>query len=198
MGQKRSPLEQYVPLPTQTEGFNVERFVVISGCSGGGKSTLLMELARRGHPVVDEPGRRIVKEELESKGSALPWVNGVAFARRAVDLALADRAAANRLSGWVFFDRGLVDAAAALRHLTGEPALPTLGEAHRYHKRVFIAPPWPDIYVEDPERRHGFDDAVAEYERLVEVYPSLGYDVVMLPKAETAERADFVMRTLKS
>jgi predicted ATPase len=194
----RSPLEQYAPLPTQTESFNVERFVVISGCSGGGKSTLLMELARRGHPVVVEPGRRIVKEELEGKGSALPWVNGVAFARRAVELALADRAAANRLSGWVFFDRGLIDAAVALQHLTGEPALATLGKAHRYHKRVFITPPWPEIYVEAPERRHGFDDAVAEYERLVEVYPSLGYDVVMLPKAETAERADFVMRTLKS
>jgi predicted ATPase len=63
---------------------------------------------------------------------------------------------------------------------------------------VFITPPWPEIYVEDPERRHGFDDAVAEYERLVEVYPSRGYDVVMLPKAKTAERADFVMRTLRS
>jgi predicted ATPase len=95
------------------------------------------------------------------------------------------------------FDSGLIDAAAALQHLTSEPALATLEEAHCYHKRVFITPPWPEIYVEDPERRHGFDDAVAEYERLVEVYPSLGYDIVMLPKAETAERADFVMRTLK-
>jgi predicted ATPase len=47
----------------------------------------------------------------------------------------------------------LVDAAAALEHLTGEPALATLGGAHRYHKRVFITPPWPEIYVEDAERR---------------------------------------------
>ncbi len=139
-----------------------------------------------------------MREELACKGSALPWVNGVAFVRRAVELALADRVAANRLSGWVFFDRGMVDAAAALQHLTGEPALATLGEAYRYHRRVFITPPWPEIYVEDPERRHGFDDAVAEYERLVEVYPSLGYDVVMLPKSETVVRADFVMRTLRS
>lgn len=29
------------------------RHVVITGCSGGGKSTLLAELARRGHAVVD-------------------------------------------------------------------------------------------------------------------------------------------------
>jgi len=32
-----------------------DRFVVLSGCSGGGKSTLLAELARRGHSVVEEP-----------------------------------------------------------------------------------------------------------------------------------------------
>jgi predicted ATPase len=33
-----------------------ERFVVISGCSGGGKSALLSELSERGHAVVEEPG----------------------------------------------------------------------------------------------------------------------------------------------
>ena len=176
----------------------MERFVVISGCSGGGKSTLLMELARRGHAVVDEPGRRIVKQELEHGGTALPWVDGVAFARRAIALALADRAAASRLDGWVFFDRGLIDAAAALQHLTGEPALATFGEPHRYHRRVFMTPPWREIYLGDPERRHGFDDAAAEYERLVEAYPSLGYEIVTLPRAAVAARADFVMRALQT
>ena len=175
----------------------MERFVVISGCSGGGKSTLLMELGRRGHAVVDEPGRRIVKQELEGAGAALPWVDGVAFARRAIALALSDRAAAGELGGWVFFDRGLIDAAAALQHLTGEPALTALGATHRYHRRVFMTPPWRKIYIEDPERRHGFDDAVVEYERLVEVYQSLGYEVAMLPKAGIMERADFVMRALQ-
>jgi predicted ATPase len=171
---------------------------VISGCSGGGKSTLLGELAQRGHAVVDEPGRRIVKHELAKDGSTLPWVDGVAFARRAMELSLADRATASRLSGWVFFDRGLIDAAAALEHLTGEPVLATLGDAHRYHRRVFFAPPWSEIYVKDSERRHGFDDAVAEYQRLVEVYHCLHYEVLMLPKAGAAERADFIIHALNT
>lgn len=52
-----------------------ERFVVLSGCSGGGKSSLLAALARRGHAVVEEPGRRIVAEETRSGGSALPWTD---------------------------------------------------------------------------------------------------------------------------
>jgi len=56
--------------------------------------------------------------------------------------ALADRAAASALDGWVFFDRGLIDAAANLQFMTGEPALATLGQSHRYHRRVFLTPPW--------------------------------------------------------
>src|SRR6516162_7412300 len=103
-----------------------DRLVVISSCSSSGKSTLLAELGRRGHATVEEPGRRIVKQELVGDGSALPWLNKAVFARRAIELAIADRrAAADRPAGWVFFDRGLVDAAAALEHHTGEPALDT-------------------------------------------------------------------------
>lgn len=129
-------------------------------------------------------------------GLALPWVNGTAFARRAITLALADRATTIRDGGWVFFDRGLINAAAALQHLTGELVLTTVGQEHRYNRRVFLAPPWPEIYVTDPERRHSLDAAVAEYHRLLNVYPSLGYEVAILPKVSVPERADFVLNTL--
>jgi predicted ATPase len=175
----------------------MERFVVISGCSGGGKSSLLAELARRGHAVIGEPGRRIVREQLARGGSALPWVDAAAFARRLVALAHADRAEATKRDGLIFFDRGLIDAAVALHHVTGEDVASALGAA-RYHWRVFMAPPWRAIYVEDPERRHDFGDAVAEYDRLTAAHPSLGYAVVTLPKIAVAARADFVMRTLQA
>jgi len=49
--------------------------------------------------AVEEPGRRIVKEQLLSEGTALPWIDGVAFARRAIALALSDRKAARRTTG---------------------------------------------------------------------------------------------------
>ena len=129
-------------------------------------------------------------------GRALPWEDALAFARRIIALSLADFAAANAHGGWVFFDRGLIDALAALQYLTGEPALATISQEHRFHNRVFLAPPWPEIYVTDPERRHGFDAAVAEYQRLLEVYPSLGYEVTILPKIGVSERADFVLKRL--
>ena len=174
----------------------MENFVTISGCSSGGKSALLAELGRRGFTTIREPGRRIVAEELKRSGRALPWADGVAFARRAIELSLADRAIAEASAGWVFFDRGLIDAAAALEHLTGEPVIETVGLVYRYNKRVFLAPPWPEIYVLDQERRHGMVEAVAEYDRLTEVYPSLGYDIHVLPKVSVAERANWVLASL--
>lgn len=177
--------------------FPMNRFVVISGCSGGGKSTLLAELGRRGHAIVEEPGRRIVIEEMNSKGTALPWVDAAAFVRRVIAMALADLTSAAALRGWVFFDRSLVDAAAGLQHLTGEPVLDALGRTHRYHRRVFLAPPWPEIYMTDRERRHSQEAALSEYFRLREAYPSLGYEVTILPKVGVAERADFVLSTLE-
>jgi len=171
---------------------------VISGCSSGGKSTLLEALRRLGHSVVEEPGRRIVKEELETGGRALPWVDPEAFLRRAIEVSLADRTAVESQGGWVFFDRGLVDAAAGLEEVTGEPVLEDLGRAHRYHPMVFLAPPWPEIYVSDAERRHGLDAAMQEYERLTRVYPQLGYSVRLLPKTSVAARAAFVLDALGS
>ena len=175
----------------------MENFVTISGCSSGGKSTLLVELRRRGFATVDEPGRRIVAEELKRGGRALPWADAVAFLRRAIEVSLADRAAADASARWVFFDRGLIDAAAALEDLTGERVVESVGLVYRYNKRVFLAPPWPEIYTLDQERRHGLAAAVAEYNRLIEVYPSLGYEIHVLPKASVAERANWILASLE-
>ncbi|CAD7050510.1 ATPase [Pseudorhizobium endolithicum] len=174
----------------------MENFVVISGCSGGGKSTLLDALRRRGHPVVPEPGRRIVAEEMRSDGHALPWVDLAAFAERALAMALGDRRDMQTAEGWVFFDRGLVDAAAALEHATGRPVLAELGMAHRYHRSVFLTPPWPEIYQSDGERQHDFASAAAEYDRLLKAYNALGYRTLLLPKCSVEERADFILTHL--
>src|SRR4051812_20488658 len=86
-------------------------FVMISGCSGGGKSSLLEELARRGCAVVAEPGRRIIAEARNGEGGALPWVDATAFARCALAMSVADHEEAR---GLTFFDRGVVDAAVAI------------------------------------------------------------------------------------
>ena len=174
----------------------MKRFVVISGCSGGGKSTLLTELATRGCSTVEEPGRRIVKQELEGDGSRLPWVDMIAFAQAALALALEDYQQSLHRKGRVFFDRGIVDAAAALAHFSKNPEAADILRQQHYNPKVFLTPPWPEIYEADAERKHGFHNAVAEYERLLEVYAGAGYVTHILPKVNVGGRADFVFDTL--
>ena len=170
--------------------------IAVSGCSGGGKSSLLAALGARGHAVVAEPGRRIVREELAGDGAALPWRDPVAFARRALAMSLADLDAARDLSGPVFFDRGLIDAAAALSHLGHAAELEGIALGGRYNPTVFMAPPWPEIYVTDGERQHGFDQAVAEYDRLMSFFPEHGYRLCILPKVSIEQRVEFVLEAL--
>lgn len=153
-------------------------------------------LAERGFATVPEPGRRIVRDEMARGGTALPWHDMAAFARRALELAQADHVAAADMPGWVFFDRGVVDAAVALVS-AGEPSsLPDLASAFPYHSVMFLAPPWPDIYVRDAERPKEFATAVEEHEHLARAYPALGYHVIELPRASPLARADFVLAML--
>ncbi|WP_300435602.1 AAA family ATPase [uncultured Mameliella sp.] len=173
------------------------RHVILSGCSGGGKSTLLAELRRRGFATVEEPGRRIVAEEMRGEGRALPWVDLAAFARRATDLAHRDRDAVAQAPGWVFFDRGLVDAAIALEHAIGKPASCSLSGTVRFHRQVFLVPPWPEIYRQDGERQQDLAAGVEEYNRLCDVLPRLGYAPVILPRTDVETRADIVLGCLR-
>lgn len=172
-------------------------FVIISGCSGGGKSTLLAELEQRGYRVFAEPGRRIIQEEMLASGQAVPWVDMTAFLNRAIEMSQNDYLSAPVDSNqWIFFDRGLIDVTAALEELTNQPQLTVLRKQYRYHSTVFLTPPWPEIYVKDAERRHDINAAKIEFERLKRTYPALGYKVLLLPKTGIKERADFVLETL--
>lgn len=172
------------------------KLVVLSGCSGGGKTTLLEELARRGYPCVPEPGRRVILAEEKAGGEALPWENLTRFAEAAMRMAMTDIAQWSESEDWVFCDRGLVDAAAALAHLSGNPLNTYLKHMPRYHTTVFMTPPWAEIYRQDDQRRHDFTAAKQEYDRLLQAYPDAGYEPVVLAKVSVQQRADDVLRML--
>jgi predicted ATPase len=63
----------------------------------------------------------------------------------------------------------------------------------RYHPRVFVAPPWPEIFAQDEERRQTLDEAERTYHALVGVYTELGYELVPLPLVPVEARLRFVL-----
>ncbi len=147
--------------------------------------------------MVEEPGRRIVAEERVGAGTALPWVDLAAFAWRAVAMARSDLASAAKTPGTVFFDRGLVDAAVALQFAAGVSYAETMGTVRPYDDTVFLAPPWPELFETDEDRRHDMSAAVDEFERLQAALQDMGYDIHLLPKVSVEARADLVMETIK-
>ncbi|WP_299989034.1 AAA family ATPase [uncultured Ruegeria sp.] len=173
------------------------RFVVLSGCSGGGKSTLLKEMARRGYSTVPEPGRRVIAEERQCDGSALPWVDPEAFCRRIIEIAVSDiRSVADDL---VFFDRSALDAMIWYDR-TDTPLEPSVREQilHLgYDPRVFLFPPWPEIFKQDEDRRHNWAAAIAEFEALCDRLLSYGFETTLVPKGSVAFRADWLEEQLE-
>lgn len=176
-----------------------DRFVVITGGPGAGKTTLIDALEAAGFARTVEAGRAIIREEVAAGGDALPWADREAFAERMLEWEMRShaeavaRAAAH--AGPVFFDRGLPDVI-GYRRLVGLPvpaALDAAARRHRYQPRVFLAPPWPQIFPGDAERKQDFAEAVRTCEAMWAVYGEYGYEVVELQKLPVAERVAFVL-----
>jgi predicted ATPase len=169
-------------------------YVIISGCSGGGKSTLLAELASRGYPIVLEPGRQIVKEQTVIGGDALPWSNLHKFLDLALSRYLHQFNSQKQSQQLIFFDRGIIDAL-----LLNQPQPDYFQHAahqFRYHRRVFLVPPWEEIFAGDAERKHDFASAKQEFDELLIKYKHFGYETVLVPKTSVKERADFILEKL--
>lgn len=172
--------------------------VVVSGCSGAGKSTLLAELALRGYLIYPEPGRQIVKEQLHMGGDGLPWQNPLKFAELCVSRALFFFNTARPIHRPAIFDRSIVDNITGIERmgLALPHAFSLALQRYHYARRVFMTPPWKELFSGDVERRHSFEEAQAEYEGLLESYTANGYEVVLIPKGTPTERANFLERQL--
>jgi predicted ATPase len=175
-----------------------EKFVVITGCSGGGKSSLLGELAARGYRTFAEPGRQIVKEQTAIGRPNIIKDDPVLFGELCIARTLHRMIEAADAPGQMFFDRTHID---PLSYYTGNPVdepahWRRAAEVFRFHPTVFFVPPWPEIFRQDAERRHTFADGLAEYPVLLKNYRRFGYRPAVVPKESVAARADFVLRTL--
>lgn len=174
------------------------RLVVLTGCSGGGKSTLLGELARRGYEVRSEAGRQIVREQMHLGGDGLPWLDAIRFVELAASRTMYLFNTTMPGKRAIFFDRSLIDLVSFLgmKELPVPAYLRRSLDAYRYGRTVFVTPPWQEIYVNEAERSKSFEDACREYDVLVAAYLANGYELVEVPKLTVAERADFVVSRL--
>lgn len=175
-------------------------FHVITGASGAGKSSLLQALAQRGCNVVTEAALALVQEQQQSGGDLLPWTRRDDFMRELLARNIRAYETALSLQGPVFFDRAVPECLAHMRLLgmdvSDEEARAC--QQLRYAKTVFVAEPWPEIYVCDEWRRASFERAQRSYDVTVATYVDEGYDTCILPKRSIEERVEFVVSSIKA
>lgn len=172
-----------------------ERFIVITGGPGSGKTTLIDALAARGFPTCPEAGRAIIRDQVAISGPALPWADRALFAELMLSWELRSHGAAHEMAGKVLFDRGVPDVLGYLRlcDLPVPAHIEAAAQRFRYRRQVFIAPPWPEIFGQDAERKQDFTEAERTFHAVAEAYRAHGYELCELPRASVAERVAFVL-----
>ncbi|MER9405757.1 AAA family ATPase [Mesorhizobium caraganae] len=172
-----------------------DRFFVLTGGPSSGKTTLIEALKAAGFATSPEAGRGIIRDQVAVGRSALPWRDKPLFSELMLSWEMRSWHAAYDHAGPVFFDRGVPDTLGYYR-LIGLPVPTHVTNAatkFRYNSRVFIAPPWPDIFTQDSERKQTLDEAERTYHSLVGVYTELGYELIELPLASVEARLDFIL-----
>jgi predicted ATPase len=177
-----------------------DNLIVITGGPGSGKTSLITALGAAGFDVTVEAGRGVIQDQVAIGGDALPWRDPVAFAELMLTWEMRSYHMARERSGPVFFDRGVPDVLGYLRlmRLPVPVHVATAADTFRYHRRVFIAPPWRAIFRQDAERRQDFAEAERTHAAMAETYTDLGYELVTLPRVPVEERMRFVTGMLKA
>ena len=171
---------------------------VITGGPGSGKSTLLSELAAAGFCCIPEASRALIQQKVAMSSNCVPWIDMACFASVCLEKMISDF---NSVSGEndAFFDRGIPDIIAYVQFagLEVQDRFFNAAEFHRYADRVFIAPPWEGIYMNDQERWQSFEEASGLYDAIRYVYQKLNYELVELPLKSVSKRVEFITKNIK-
>jgi len=180
-----------------------EKFFVITGGPGSGKSELLKELALYGYyQCVPEIARGIIQEQVAAGGDALPWGDTIRYRDIMLDRSITTYDEAVTGSGpetrATFFDRGIIDVLGYTRIIGGaiDERLSAAARDYRYNAKVCIAPPWSAIYRNDAERKQSFRESIAVYDTMVKTYLEHDYELIEIPRESPGGRASFVLRAL--
>lgn len=175
-----------------------ENLIVVTGGPGSGKTTLIELLRGAGFATTPEAGRAIIQDQTVIGGPALPWADPALFAELMLAWEIRSYRWALRQDGPVFFDHAIpgLPGYHRLMGLDVPPHVEAAVGAFPYRREVFIAPPWPEIYRTDTERRQTLDEAERTHDAAVESYTRYGYRLVELPRAAPEERLRFVLDRL--
>jgi predicted ATPase len=176
---------------------NNEIIVLIGGPSSG-KSTLIESLKQNGYTCFPEISREIIDKAQKEGIDQLFLEQPLLFS----EMLLEGRKnqfieAEKHTSNIIFIDRGLPDVLAYMHYIgdTYPANFTETCETHQYTK-VFMLPPWEEIYVSDKERYESYAQALEIHEHLIQTYTNFGYKIIEVPKDSVENRTAFILNKI--
>ena len=172
-----------------------KEIIVIIGGPGTGKTTIIDGLIARGYCCYPEISREVTLEAKKQGIEQLFLENPLLFS----ELLLEGRKkqyqnALQEPHEIVFLDRG-IPYILAYMHYIGDsyPAFFDVACRELKYSKIFILPPWEEIYVSDDARYENYEQAKLIYNHLTETYESYGYELIEVPKDSVDNRIIFIL-----
>nr|WP_315199439.1 ATP-binding protein [uncultured Flavobacterium sp.] len=172
-----------------------KEIIVIIGGPGTGKSSIINGLVTKGYCCYPEISREVTLEAQKRGIEQLFLEDPLLFSQMLLDGRIKQfNNAQNEPHQWVFIDRGIPDVVAYLDYIGDDYPNHFVDACNEnVYTKIFILPPWEEIYESDSERYENFEQAKTIYKHLTKTYINYGYDLIEVPKDSVDNRILFIL-----
>lgn len=175
-----------------------KKIILLIGGPSSGKTTLINHLEKEGHVCYPEISREVILQAREKGIDYLFLENPMLFSEMLLEGRIKQYENAIAEEKSVFIDRGIPDVIAYMDFIGDSYPQNFIEACEKYkYDKIFLLPPWEEIYTSDETRYETYEEASKIHNFLVDTYKKYGYDLHEVPKTSVENRYQFILEHLK-
>jgi predicted ATPase len=175
------------------------KYFILTGAMGAGKTTILNSLREKGFVCIDEAARQIINEQRSFNGEGVWDKNPHLFVQLMLSRAIYQYEINSNSKDVIIFDRGIPDLIghAELSKMNKEVFV-NASKLYKYNENVFMFNGWKEIYSTDEERKMDYDSANRFGKNVSCIYKELGYNITDVPFDSVEKRVEYIISSIES